>query len=434
MSLLEGDLLLEAQAATDRRDFALALDLWSNILAQHPDSRLGLAGQFRSLVMLRRFDRAEPLLAWADQDASSADMVAIASANLAEQRQDWGQAGEFWRTLTKLHPRSPEGFIGLANCLNRLQRWSEADVVIKNAVAIFPENLYAHMVYASTANLMSDYAQAAERWALVETRFPEFPDAASHRRGNAARAREVAGEDVFEMAEPDGAVVAAPSATDQWRLAREDPAAMKAFFMRFESLGRNCEFGGIQRHFGAEPISLLRWAATEPSSLVSALSARLAGIGEPGQSSLTLAPDDEYYLLDSAYGLTLHTTVKKHEAEADLVFRKHTRRVAFLRDKLIADLTDAGKIFVYMAPRIDRETILRISEGLSAFGPNLLLCARLQDESHPPGHVEVVSDRLLIGYLDHEGLIGNAWDLSVDCWLTLCEAAYRHRLRVNASV
>ncbi len=431
MSLVEGDIVLEAQAATDRRDFALALHMWSNILAKHPDSQLGLTGRFRCLVMLRRFDSCEPMLEWAEQDASCAELLAIARANLAEQRQDWGLAAEFWRTLTKLHPRSPEGFIGLANCLNRLKLWSEADIAIKDAVENFPENLYAHMVWASTANLMSDYAEAAERWALVETRFPDFPDAVSHRKSNAFRAREVAGEDVYDMAEANVVPIAAPEIADQWTLAREDPEAMKSFFMQFESLGRNCEFGGIQRHFGAEPISLLRWAATEPESLLSALSARLAGIGDTAQTTQILAADEEYYLLDGAYGLTLHTTVKKHEAEADAVFRKHTRRLAFLRDKLISDLTDAAKIFVYMAPRMDRKMILSISKALTLFGPGLLLCVILQDDGHPPGHVEVVSAQLLIGYLDQEGLIGNTWSLSVDCWIQLCEAAYRHRLRAQ---
>ena len=38
---------------------------------------------------------------------------------------------------------------------------------------------------------------------------------------------------------------------------------LNEMLLEFESLGDNCEFGLVQRHFGAEPISLLRFAGFE---------------------------------------------------------------------------------------------------------------------------------------------------------------------------
>jgi hypothetical protein len=45
-----------------------------------------------------------------------------------------------------------------------------------------------------------------------------------------------------------------------------DLDAVRGFFPGFENLGGNCEFGLVQRHFGAEPLSLLRWTATPPEA------------------------------------------------------------------------------------------------------------------------------------------------------------------------
>ncbi len=64
---------------------------------------------------------------------------------------------------------------------------------------------------------------------------------------------------------------------------------------------------------------------------------------------------------------------------------------------------------------------------MSAYGPNRLLCVRLQDEAHPPGHVETLRENLLVGYLDREGLIDGVWSIAIDLWLNICEAAYRYR-------
>src|ERR1700679_3995741 len=41
-------------------------------------------------------------------------------------------------------------------------------------------------------------------------------------------------------------------------------AEATALMYRFENLGSDCEFGFVQRHLGAEPLSLLRFAASTP--------------------------------------------------------------------------------------------------------------------------------------------------------------------------
>ncbi len=60
----------------------------------------------------------------------------------------------------------------------------------------------------------------------------------------------------------------------------------------FESLGRNCEFGFVQRLSGAEPMGLLRFAGMSFDALVQALNTRFAGIAEPGNFTVWLDGDD----------------------------------------------------------------------------------------------------------------------------------------------
>lgn len=56
---------------------------------------------------------------------------------------------------------------------------------------------------------------------------------------------------------------AALAETERSSLQRTDmlPSELVA---RFESLGDNCEFGLVQRHFGAEPVGVFRFPTPKP--------------------------------------------------------------------------------------------------------------------------------------------------------------------------
>jgi hypothetical protein len=56
----------------------------------------------------------------------------------------------------------------------------------------------------------------------------------------------------------------------------EGPLPPAQLMLRFEALGQNCEFGVVQRHYGAEPLGLLRFSSTPLHLLVAALNNDLA--------------------------------------------------------------------------------------------------------------------------------------------------------------
>jgi hypothetical protein len=194
--------------------------------------------------------------------------------------------------------------------------------------------------------------------------------------------------------------------------------------MHFESLGQNCEFGLLQRHFLAEPLGLLRWATTRPPSLLRALQARFEGTGSPEQMRL-LSRNGEYGLFDLAYKIDIHTAIRTHEAEADLIHAKQCRRTGFLKDKLLKQLADHKRIFVYFDTEQTDQSMMAIHAALSDFGPNRLLWVRVKDAAHPAGSIDVLNETLIVGYIGRQGLQNGVWNICTGSWLDVCEAVYR---------
>jgi hypothetical protein len=224
----------------------------------------------------------------------------------------------------------------------------------------------------------------------------------------------------------DGKSTSAPAAEsgDDARSASPDQ-----LMMQFESIGENCEFGLAQRRCGAEPLGLLRFASAPIERLLAALEHRFEGMGEEDQIEVRAAEDrSEYLVIDRRFGFLYHPWVLVDEAEPDHVRRREMTRLPFLRRKLLDDLREGEKIFVYHGMRPLTETeATRLFAALRAYGPGTLLWVELHDADHPAGSVEVVRPGLLKGHIDRFAPGENAHDLSLDCWIEICRNAYRAR-------
>ena len=208
------------------------------------------------------------------------------------------------------------------------------------------------------------------------------------------------------------------------RLHEGEALATHELMMHFESVGQNCEFGLVQRRCGAEPLGLLRFASSPLPVLMAALRARFEGLGEPGRLHVQ-ASRDEYLVIDRRFGLLYHAWVKIGEADPEEILRREEKRLPFLRRKLIKDLEEGRKIFVYhgMEP-LSRPLMLSLLLAVRAYGPTTLLWVELKNDAHPAGTVEWVTRGLLKGYMDRFAPVENAHDLSLDFWVVLCRNAY----------
>jgi hypothetical protein len=203
----------------------------------------------------------------------------------------------------------------------------------------------------------------------------------------------------------------------------------------FESLGQNCEFGLVQRRCGAEPLGLLRFSSTPLPSLMAALEGNFDGLGRPENLDVQVAPNGrEYMVLDRCYGLLYHPWVLVGEATAEEVHRREVMRLPYLTRKLVEDLTEAQKIFVYHGfSALSADEAAGLAAALRRYGPNTLLWVGLEEPGHPAGTVATVAEGLLKGFIDRFAPGENAHYLSLWAWIETCRNAQEMRRPVSGA-
>jgi hypothetical protein len=210
-------------------------------------------------------------------------------------------------------------------------------------------------------------------------------------------------------------------------------SSSRDLLMQFESLGgsgHGCEFGIFQRSQGAEPLGLLRWADLGHSLLTEALEQRFDGVGQPENTDVFVPEGaDEYWTTDNRYHMAMRSFIKINDVALDKVTKQVHRRLQFLRNKLIEDLEQGTKIFVYknMFRNLTNEELARLHVAMRAYGKNTLLYVRYARPDRPNGTVEVTAPGLMIGYIDHFAYSPEDKPLgpNSESWLALCQASYR---------
>ncbi len=207
--------------------------------------------------------------------------------------------------------------------------------------------------------------------------------------------------------------------------------ARKDLLMQFESLGENCELGFVQQAFGANPLGLFRWSGIALPDLVYALDSDLDGIGEWEHTSIYW--DDtfgEYYFRDLRYGMPSHTGMFQKDYSLEEVrnlLRVRTRR---LREKLIEDLQEADKIFVFQSRvNLSLAEMLGLHKAVARFNSSarLLFVMPALDETEI-GTVRRAGPGLMLGFLDRSGFDEfnePHWHISYQVWLSVLAAGAR---------
>ncbi len=201
--------------------------------------------------------------------------------------------------------------------------------------------------------------------------------------------------------------------------------------LNFESLGDNCEFGLLQRRCDAEPLGFFRFNWATLDALLRVLKTEFADVGNPEKTEVIVNRhgSGEFMVEMPEYGFSVHTGLFESKISIDQVRRQQIKVQAFLRDKIIADLTSGDKIFVRKgADSTSLSDAKRLHEALLRYGNCTLLWVVPEDEAHPAGSVEVLERSLLKGYIDRFAPGSEAVDLSA-CWIDICRNA--HALAVS---
>jgi hypothetical protein len=231
------------------------------------------------------------------------------------------------------------------------------------------------------------------------------------------------------LAEQHGEALAAdaayPVSDEPPLVTKKENGAHIELFLRLQSLGHDCELGVIQRAFHAEPLGLLRFGTTPLGSLMAMLQDRFKKIGEPGSTKVEVDQGGEYVVIDTAYGSLRHTFVKKDDMPAEQLLERELSRLAFLREKLIEDLEESDKIFVFKEPeRQPVASIVALSQALRHYNQNnVLLWVSPYAEIHPPATVEPFGDGIIKAYMPRH--FREQWDTEEarQTWLAVAEEA-----------
>ena len=215
-----------------------------------------------------------------------------------------------------------------------------------------------------------------------------------------------------------------------------DTILRRSVYEHFESLGSDCEFGFLQRANGREPLSLFRWGTMPLGAMIELFRHRFKDFASKETASLKLIlnPEDgkaEYRFIDKLYQFDAHTFFTKKNMDisesADTLLPKVLNQFSLLARKLLGDLEDGEKIFLYKSEKIiTTQQCLELHEAINTIGKNKLLVVMRQEKDRPA--FEVINPALLIGRVDYLWTdVDNPHKphSSMKCWDDLIQKAYQ---------
>jgi tetratricopeptide (TPR) repeat protein len=396
----------QAEHAQQREDWTSAEALWAEMRTAFPHLWHSYVGSATALIGLGRRDEARAILLDAANRFPGEGAIRLALGHLAMRVADWPVAEAHWRGALALGVRPWWVFTELAGALERQGQLQEAEAVIAEGQREDPKEVTLFTYHARLAWKREDWSAAVARWAAARNRFPITEEISS---GLYQALMRLAEHDPAAADREHSELGLASPGTGQAAAADD----LRTLLLRFESLGGSgpdggCEFGGVQREHGGEPLGLFRWATVTPQHLIACLEGRFQGIGEAGTTTVYLHDDDKdalWQIGDTTYGTSMHSFVPSSEVPQERMLVLARKRMSYLKDKLIADLEHPAKIFVLkLADRhLTTAETQALGRAIRSYGPGELLCVCPADEAHSEGRIAAAAPGLFVGYIDFAG-------------------------------
>lgn len=419
-----------AWIATARERWDEAQRWWAAARDRAPDRLDCYLGELRALWRASRFEEAEALGAEALARFPGNGDIQAERAWVAVNRGDWEEAAARWRQVLATEPGRDDARVYLIQALRFLGRAGEVEAAATEALARNPDNSQLLVEHVLGAADRLDWPVAAARLEAARQNlekaglFQSTSDAIEARK-QAERDRAAAARAVAINADPN------------------DPIPLADLMVAFESIGERCDLGAVQRHYGCEPVDLLRFAFSPLDALIEALQKRFDGIGDIDDTGFesyegeTILKTKKYDLIfeakvwekgiaasfeGGALRIVRLNTPKKIEA-----FQEHHRQqLISLKHKLIADLEAAQRIFVHADDeRTSEDDAVRLLAALRAYGPNSLLYVRPADAKHLAGTVTKLRDGLYLGYYPRRTDFVAGEQPPFELWRRLLQRTYR---------
>lgn len=162
---------LYAEVAQNRGDMKEAARRWTDVRNKYPDIDAGYTFGAASLNAIGQHQEAERILGKYLQSVTQDSYAARTYAEMAEQREDWAVALERWGAMRRTI-RDPDGWVGEARVLLRLEREKEALALLATAREMFPYTYKIDVAIADIHDRDESPQERLERWMTVRIRHP----------------------------------------------------------------------------------------------------------------------------------------------------------------------------------------------------------------------------------------------------------------------
>jgi tetratricopeptide (TPR) repeat protein len=416
-----------AQSAYSARNWPEAVSRFTEATTLFPRDAMLYVFLVNTLIAMNCVGQAQAVIDRAAGHIPDHPAILSTQARIALARKDASLAIALWARFREKHPGSAEGFTGAATALRAAGRPDEAEALLTRVQDKFRDHAPFLYQFALSATARRDWQAAFDRWADLRHRFPAMEHVDKGIGDMLTLWRHACLEQeasALGVAIPDALkIFAGVSAARKPSAEQADHLSDLELMMSFDVLGDRCEFGLVQRHFGAEPLSLLRWSQIAPDALVALLSSRFDGVGSEEHAYVTVI-GDEYFAGDRRY-FFMHTFTRVHEMTEARMLKTATTRMRFLKNKLLEDLDAGDKIFVYKrhGAEISAAEERAIAEAMTLHYPKAsLLLVRKADDPKNAGTVENRGPRVYAGFLDKIDL--GPRHISYAVWNTICRRVH----------
>ena len=414
------------------REWPEAIRRFQLMRSRFPDVLDGYRFVSDLLVGQRRFDEADAVLREGmsrfPREVCLAKSYGWSAHFSGDQGGNWEDARERWYALVSKFPNEQLGYAMLGLVLGKyLGRAAEAEKLLTEAMARFPDDQAIACQYARAADYRGDWVEALRRWDMLLMRWPKHPAALEGRGETEVRRRllEIDSLQVPRTQDPLESLTAGGAGSKD----REENGDI---VMRFESLGEDCEFGLVQRHFGFEPLGLLRWVSVAPEALCLALEEGFASLDDVTDLEIKLI-GPEYHTHGKRYAMRMHTHILQSEYKGSFqqLHAQLFRRLRYLKNKLLDDLKSAEKVLVWQSgigSTLSEAVVLRMHRAVRNYGSNTLLVVRRDGDPTKVPNIELQMPGLLTGTLRQVDKVKGSDGKVRVCspfsgWLTLCRQA-----------